>query len=59
MVTKLNELQSAIEVEITTVGDLKSRVQSLISKSSDYDGEEATIVREQARAIVGTSKIKQ
>jgi hypothetical protein len=55
----LNELQSAIEVEITTVGDLKSRVQSLISKSSDYDGEEATIVREQARAIVGTSKIKQ
>jgi len=59
LVTKLNELQSAIEVEITTVGDLKSRVQSLISKSSDYDGEEATIVREQARAIVGTSKIKQ
>jgi hypothetical protein len=46
-------------VESTTVRDLKNRVPALVIDTSDSEAEEVSTIREQARAMVGTSNINE
>jgi len=56
---KLKELEAATAVEITNVGELRSRVPALISDSSDSEADGVSVAREQAREQVGMSGLKQ
>jgi hypothetical protein len=58
ILSKLKELLGATSVEVTTVGELRDRVPALAIESSDTEAENVSIIREQARAQVGTSKLR-
>ena len=59
VLTKLKELEAATAVEITNVGELRSRVPALISDSSDSEPDGVSVAREQAREQVGMSELKK
>ena len=59
ILSKLKELNGATSVEVITVGELRDRVPALAIDSRDTEAEDVSIIREQARENVGTSKLQQ
>ena len=59
ILSRLEELYGATSVEVTTVGELRDRVPALAIDSRATEAENVNIVREHARAQVGTSRLQQ